>query len=95
MKNSNLYKQQTINQWTKYPIGAEPTKYKEGTKESFDDITRNLFYRFSNIKLYTRHIDIRLSDRPINRILKTKGIHKIFVWTSLRWGWYLIIEAEK
>jgi len=47
MKNSNSYKQQAINQWTKNPIGAESTKYKEGTKEFFDDIARNRYETYA------------------------------------------------
>ena len=38
MKNNNIYKQRSINQWTKNPIGAETTEYPEGTKEFFDEI---------------------------------------------------------
>jgi len=56
---------------------------------------RNLFYNFSSINLYTRHTGIGFSDRPINRILRTKGINRIIQWASLKWGWYLIIEATK
>jgi ubiquinone/menaquinone biosynthesis C-methylase UbiE len=43
MKNNNIYKQRSINQWTKNPIGAETTEYPEGTKEFFDDIAENRY----------------------------------------------------
>ncbi len=56
---------------------------------------RSLFHKFSNIKLYTRHTGIGLSARLINRILKMKGVNRIIEWASLKWGWYLIIEATK
>jgi len=56
---------------------------------------RKLFKRFNKMKIYTKHIGIGTSNRPINKILKTPGINKIFELLSLRFGWYLIIEAKK
>lgn len=38
ISDSNIYKQKSIEQWTKHPIGAHLTKYSEGTKEFFDEI---------------------------------------------------------
>ncbi len=43
MNNNGIYKQHTINQWTKNPIGAESVKCKEGTKEFFDEIAKNRY----------------------------------------------------
>lgn len=36
--NNNIYKQKSINQWTKYPIGSHIAKHPEGTIEFFDEI---------------------------------------------------------
>jgi len=57
--------------------------------------TKELFRRFNKIKIYTRHIGIGLSGKLINKILKTKVINNFLEFLSLRFGWYLIIEAEK
>jgi len=56
---------------------------------------KGLFERFNKIKIQTRHIGIGLSGRLINKILKIPGMNKIFELLSLKFGWYLIIEAAK
>jgi len=54
-----------------------------------------LFRKFNKIKIHTRHIGIGLSGRLINKILQTKVMNNFLELLSLKFGWYLIIEAEK
>lgn len=56
---------------------------------------RRLFKKFNKIKIYSRHIGIGFSNRLINRILRISLINRILELFSLKFGWYLIIEAKK
>jgi hypothetical protein len=38
ISDSNIYKQKSIEQWTKHPISSHVTKHTEGSKEFFDEI---------------------------------------------------------
>jgi len=56
---------------------------------------RKMFHKFSKIRIYTRHSDTVFTRSKIDKII----IKPLFGWLlellSKRWGWYLIIEAEK
>lgn len=56
---------------------------------------KQMFKKFKNIKIYTRHSEIRLSGRHIDKFLNSSMIKKLFEILSKKWGWYLIIESEK
>jgi ubiquinone/menaquinone biosynthesis C-methylase UbiE len=53
IENHNIYKQRAIEQWTKNPIGAESTKYPEGTIEFFDEIRRDRYENYAPWMLKT------------------------------------------
>jgi len=56
---------------------------------------RKLFKKFTKVKIFTRHTGLLVSRRLMSKILNAKPIRGFFEFLARRWGWYLIIEAEK
>jgi len=84
----------TINQrLSEIEIGGEETKplVKFFTKKQ----TRCLFRKFKRVKIITRHAGLSTSGRWCDKILNAKPIRGFFEFLARKWGWYLIIEAEK
>lgn len=53
MKNSNSYKKKSIEQWSKYYIGAGISKYPEGTLGFFDEIKEYRYTKYAPWMLKT------------------------------------------
>ncbi len=56
---------------------------------------KKMFSKFKERKIYTRHLDIRLSGRRINKFLNLILVKRFLEGLSKRFGWYLIIEVKK